>query len=321
MKWAWIPLLAILFAAAVRPRFWKDPEPVQVTVPKGASVRQIAQILGDRGVVDSPFFFRALAKVSGRDRKAKSGEYLLERGRYWKAVRMISEGRTVKTRVTIPEGWSAWQIAEKFRESGILENSEDFAAIVERNGLEGRLFPETYFFDTPTAPEAVLEGMSEQFHANWPPEFEARAQALKMTQGEVLTLASIIEREAQVAEERPVIASVYHNRLKKRMLLEADPTVQYALGKGRVWKDRVLYADLKVDSPYNTYRRRGLPPAPICNPGRKSIEAALHPAETDYLYFVADGTGRHSFFTNLKDHLKKVAERRRALREMRAKSR
>jgi UPF0755 protein len=105
------------------------------------------------------------------------------------------------------------------------------------------------------------------------------------------------------------------------MLLEADPTVQYALGKGRVWKDRVLYADLKVDSPYNTYRRRGLPPAPICNPGRKSIEAALHPAETDYLYFVADGTGRHSFFTNLKDHLKKVEERRRALREMRAKSR
>ena len=314
-KLIWV--LVLIFWVAVRPQFWKDSNPVQVDIPKGASARQIAGLLGDKGVIRSPFFFRLLAVASGRARKFKSGSYLLERNRYWKAVRMISGGETYKTRVTLPEGWSAWQIAEKLHEKGVLEKPEDFVAIVERDGLEGRLFPETYFFDTPERPEAVLEDMSKQFQANWPPEFDERARELKMTQDQVLTLASIIEREAHEPEERPIISSVYHNRLKKRMLLEADPTVQYALGHGRVWKDRILYADLRVNSPYNTYRRRGLPPGPICNPGRKSIEAALYPAQTRFLYFVADGNGRHSFFATLREHQKKVRELRRRLREAR----
>ena len=124
-----------------------------------------------------------------------------------------------------------------------------------------------------------------------------------MTEDQILVLASIIEREARVDDERAVIASVYHNRLRKRMALEADPTVQYALSDGQFWKERLTKKDLKVKSPYNTYLRPGLPPGPVCNPGLKSIQAALHPASTDYLYFVADGAGRHRFSTNLKSHI------------------
>ena len=143
--------------------------------------------------------------------------------------------------------------------------------------------------------ESVFKFFVAKFDKACPPEMGVSSAAL--------ALASIIEREAAVDDERPVISSVYRNRLKKRMALEADPTVQYAIGKGRTWKERILYKDLKVKSPYNTYLNRGLPPGPICSPGLASIRAALNPAETPYLYFVADGTGRHQFFKDHRSHI------------------
>jgi UPF0755 protein len=175
--------------------------------------------------------------------------------------------------------------------------------------LEGYLFPDTYVFSDGTSARTAIRVMVERFQRVWQPEWDQRLQALAMSRHDVMALASIVEKEARLPEERPVIAAVYMNRLKAGMLLQADPTVQYALGKHVA---RVFYKDLDVESPYNTYKHTGLPPGPIASPGRPSIVAALNPANVPYTYFVAYPDGHHEFTTNFGAHSVAVRTARRA---------
>jgi len=221
--------------------------------------------------------------------------------------------------VTVVEGWELGQIAPQLaRTLGVPRDSVDAAARdtallarldVPTPTLEGYLFPATYIFpDGTTAREAVHQ-MVARFEKAWRPEWNAQLQAIALKRHDAVTLASIVEREAVRPEERSVIAAVYYNRLRKGMRLEADPTVQYALGRHTT---RVLYRDLDVESPYNTYRRTGLPPGPIGSPGAPSMAAAVAPAKVPYLYFVAMPDGHHEFRTTFADHLLAVRNARHA---------
>jgi UPF0755 protein len=175
--------------------------------------------------------------------------------------------------------------------------------------LEGYLFPDTYVYPDGTTPRVAVAAMVHRFEQVWKPEWTARLDTIHLSRNDVMTLASLVEKEARVPEERPVIAAVYLNRLREGALLQADPTVQYALGKHVA---RVFYRDLEVDSPYNTYKHKGLPPGPIASPGKPSIEAALYPANVPYKYFVAFPDGHHEFRKDLAAHELAVAQARRA---------
>jgi len=211
--------------------------------------------------------------------------------------------------VTIPEGFSLSQI-ENAVNAKLGTSPDSFDAVVRDTALlhrldvptqtiEGYLFPDTYTFQDGTTARVAVETMVRKFEQVWKPEWTARLDTLHLSRNDVMALASIVEKEAKMPEERPVIAAVYLNRLKTGMLLQADPTVQYALGKHVA---RVFYKDLEVDSPYNTYKVKGLPPGPIASPGRASIQAALYPANVPYLYFVAYPDGHHEFRADLKGH-------------------
>ncbi|OGR82842.1 MAG: hypothetical protein A2901_03945 [Elusimicrobia bacterium RIFCSPLOWO2_01_FULL_54_10] len=278
-------------------------EEVLVRVEKGESARAVARKLEEQGVIPSSFWFLALSRLSGASRSIHYGPYLFNKGRTWQTVRKLSRGETFRLKISIPEGWAAFQIGQRLQQEGIIPDAEAFAKLADNRKLEGRLFPSTYFFEPGSDTETVLNAFVEHFRRMVPAEMGVSTKTL--------TLASIIEREAVADDERTIISSVYHNRLRAKRPLEADPTVQYAIGKGRFWKERIFYKDLNVKSPYNTYRNRGLPPGPICNPGLKSIEAALNPAQTPYFYFVADGTGRHQFFKDHKSHLEWQRQNRR----------
>lgn len=286
-----------------------------------------AESLSAKGIIGSPALFRFYARVTGRDRGIKAGTYLLERGSSWNAaLTALTEGRGLVYTVTIPEGWTiATMIPALAREVKVSEDSLQVAVAdsamrdrleVATPTLEGYLFPETYVFPDGVTAREIVRTMVRQFERRWKPEWNARLDSLGMTRHEIVTLASIIEKEARVADERPVISGVYHNRLKRGMLLQADPTIQYALGRHRA---RVLYRDLRVDSPYNTYRYPGLPPGPIASPGDASIEAALYPASVPYLYFVAHPDGHHEFRRTLREHNEAVRQMR-ALRQARQRA-
>lgn len=286
-----------------------------------------AESLAAKGIIGSPALFRVYARVTGRDRGIKAGTYLLERGSSWNAaLTALTEGRGLVYTVTIPEGWTiATMIPALAREVKVSEDSLQVAVAdsamrdrleVATPTLEGYLFPETYVFPDGVTAREIVRTMVRQFERRWKPEWNARLDSLGMTRHEIVTLASIIEKEARVADERPVISGVYHNRLKRGMLLQADPTIQYALGRHRA---RVLYRDLRVDSPYNTYRYPGLPPGPIASPGDASIEAALYPASVPYLYFVAHPDGHHEFRRTLREHNEAVRQMR-ALRQARQRA-
>lgn len=282
----------------------------RVTIPQGAAFRTAADSLHAEGFVSSPWLFRVYARITGRDRQIRAGTYVLRHGLSWNdLVNALRKGQGIERRVTIPEGWSLAQIVpELATELGVPKDSVQAAvrdpALRDELGittptLEGYLFPDTYVFSYGTEPRTAVKEMVRRFEDVWKPEWNDRLRQLAMTRNDIVALASIIEKEARLPEERPVISAVYHNRLRIGMPLQADPTVQYALGGHR---ERVLYRDLEVDSPYNTYRHTGLPPGPIASPGKASIEAALYPASVPYLYFVADSDGHHEFRTTFKEH-------------------
>jgi UPF0755 protein len=282
----------------------------RVSIPQGAAFRTAADSLHAHGFVSSPWLFRVYARITGRDRQIRAGTYVLQHGLSWnQLVDALRKGQGLERRVTIPEGWSLAQIVPELSTAlGVPEDSVR-AAVRDpalRNDLgittptlEGYLFPDTYIFSYGTQSRAAVKELVRHFQQVWKPEWNDRLRQLGMSRNDIVTLASIIEKEARLPEERPVISAVYHNRLRIGMPLQADPTVQYALGEHR---ERVLYRDLEVESPYNTYRHTGLPPGPIASPGRASIEAALYPASVPYLYFVADSDGHHEFRTTFKEH-------------------
>jgi len=283
---------------------------VRVIVPKGASFATATDSLEKAGIVHYPLLFRILARVKGDDRNIKPGTYLLKRGTPWTDIlSALNGGHGLVNTITIPEGFSLSQITPLLARTLQVPVDSVKAAVrdtalrrrldIPTPDLEGYLFPDTYAFpDGTTARQAVSE-MVKRFEREWKPEWGRQLSSLAMNRHDIVTLASIIEEEARRPEERPIISAVYHNRLRERMLLQADPTIQYALGRHT---PRILYKDLQVKSPYNTYVHAGLPPGPIASPGGPSLVAALYPAKVSYLYFVADSDGHHEFRTTLAEH-------------------
>ena len=307
-----------------------------IIVPKHATLASVTDSLVAHGIVTSPRRFRAAARViglvrprlSGVDRRLRPGRYEFPRGERWSVILgALGTGRTDDELFTVPEGATIAEMAGEARRKLGMDSAAFVAvtqepAFLQRLGIpdgvrsiEGYLFPETYRVPFDAGPQQLVAHMVRQFLTVWDPSWDRlAADSLGMTRHEVLTLASIVEAEAQVPSERPVIAGVYLNRLKRRvpMKLQADPTVIYALGKP---VRRVLLRHLSVPSPYNTYLHYGLPPGPIDSPGKASILAVLHPAHHGYLFFVARPDGTNMFSRTAGEHADSVALARRLRRE------
>ncbi len=296
----------------------KPGAPVRVDIAEGLNARQTAELLSAQGVVQSAFIFRALIKLTRFDRDLKPGAYTFRRNE-WPSVilRKLTLGLADDIKITIPEGFRASQIAGRLENAGIASALE-FLAIVNTRKLEGRLFPSTYHFPPGYGAEKTAAVMHAEFVKNIAVAYTAAGLKTGLSFEEALSLASIVEREAVLKQERQIIAAVYLNRLKKKMPLQADPTVQYALG---YWKKGLTRADLRTPSPYNTYLQRGLPPGPICSPGRESFLSVLNPAKTSVLYFVADMTGGHLFSETNEEHSKARSIYKKELRKLKEKLR
>ena len=290
-----------------------DQTRVTITIRRGSPFREAADSLAAHGVVDHPRLLGFYAARRGLDRDIRYGTYLIRRGSGWNEVlNALQQGQGIILRVTIPEGWPLWEILPTLSTAlevplESLEVAVHDTLQLQRVGaplgtetLEGYLFPDTYDFPGRATARQAVDLMVHRFEQVWKADWNARLIELKMSRHQILTLASIVEKEVRRESERPLVAAVYLNRLRIRMPLQADPTVQYAQKKR---PGRVLYRDLKVDSPYNTYRRVGLPPGPIASPGLASIEAALFPAAVPYRFFVAHPDGHHEFRTTYGEHL------------------
>jgi UPF0755 protein len=317
---------AAVAAAALVACGANDAPTVRVTIPPGATMRAAAESLHHAGVIRSPKLFQLYAKLRRSDRGIKAGTYLLQEHESWGSVlAALRSGRGVVNVVIVPEGFTLAQIGSLL-ESKLDASRDSVVAAVSDTALlhrldvptpnvEGYLFPDTYFFPPGTTPRAAVLSMVREFEQHWRPEWTARLDTLAVSRHDVITLASIVEREAKRPEERPVIAAVYWNRLRKGMLLQADPTVQYALPQ---YQKRLRNRHLAVKSPYNTYRYRGLPPGPIASPGVASVRATLYPANVPFLYFVAHPDGHHEFRVKLEEHNAAVRVARRAWAAVRA---
>jgi len=297
--------ILLLFGAAFWPGSWVSW--VQLDVRPGTAATVVARKLVDQGLLWTVYPMIFWTKILGADRKIKVGRYRFPKGRsaFWVVCDLIS-GHTQKIHLVVPEGFTSMQIAERLQMRMVCP-ADKFEEIVAAEKLEGFLFPATYDLDVGMEPKELVELFTASFNRVWTPEMEARAKEWGWSKREAVIFASIIEREVRDRAELPMISAVYHNRLKKKMRLEADPTVQFALGN---WKSRLLYADInKTRSPYNTYLHGGLPPGPICNPGEDALKAALWPAESEALYFVAKEDGRHDFSKTFKEHSEKIRAR------------
>lgn len=306
-------------------------EPLTVTVPAGAGLEEVVDTLSSREIIARPFLFRLYVRIRGADTEIRAGRYALRRGEAWRGiVDDLTAGRVLTERLTIPEGFTLDRMIPRIAAiTGVSEDSvrtvvdADSAHVewgVPGPGLEGYLFPDTYRFARGTSVTRVIETMVERYQAFWTPTRRARLDSLGMSERELVTLASIVQAEARRTDEMPLIAGVYENRLERGHPLQADPTVLYALGGPR---ERLLYAaiDSVADSPYNTYATVGLPPGPIGAPGELALAAALHPADTDFFYFVARPTGEHVFTRTLAEHNRAKARARREWEQARVESR
>ncbi len=283
-----------------------------VQVPPGASFGQITDTLETRGIIKFAPGFRMYARINGSDARVRPGTYGFKKGQSWESILDdFRAGRVLTAKVVVPEGFSLDKIAKRIadvskRDSTKILDVLTSDSVAKKYGvpgptLEGYLYPATYDFPLGVNPDTVIARMVAVYKRYWTPKRQARADSLKMSEREVMTLASIVEKEAKRAEEMPTISSVYHNRLRINYPLQADPTVQYALGSHRA---RLLYRDIAAakDNPYNTYVIRGLPPGPIGSPSVRAIDAALYPADTKFLYFVARPDGSHIFTNSLIEH-------------------
>jgi UPF0755 protein len=290
----------------------------RIVIPSGASVRTIADTLRAHGVITSERWFRVLARLGGYDRRLRSGPYELVRGEGARsALRSLTGGHALLTRFTVPEGFTLGDIAQaaestlKIPRDRFLETVRDTALLrefaVPAPSFEGFLKPETYLFADGVGPDVVVRTMALAARAEWDSAFAAAAAVQGLDRLTAMILASLVEGEAKVEQDRPLVAAVYRNRLRLGMPLQADPTVQYAieLSTGRR-KPRLYEKDYGIASPYNTYLKAGLPPGPVGAPGRKSIEAVLSPAPVPFLYFVAGPDGAHVFSRTYGEHLRAI---------------
>ena len=290
---------------------------VYVTVQPGMTAGSIGEMLEQRGVIGSKQKFWLIAKLGGEERKFKAGTYRMYVNMpIREALDVLVGGEVSLLRFTIPEGFTVREIAARLEREGIV-SSKDFLAkakafapyrymTASRQTLyrsEGFLFPDTYEVEPGTSAEAILQMMVRNFDDKLTDEMREQAEKRNLTIYELVTLASLVEKEARFEEDRPIIAQVFYKRLEINMPLQSDTTIQYLLDAP---KEDVTYADTEIDSPYNTYQNYGLPPGPIANPGLASIEAVLEPADTDYLYFVADRAGHNHYSKDYETHMEIV---------------
>jgi UPF0755 protein len=280
-----------------------------VNLPEGLSAKKVCRLLSDKGVVLRDSFFLKAAIVTGTDTALKYGTYRFFRNEpVLRVLEKLRKGNAILVRVTIPEGWRAEQIADALAHSGIVDK-EEFLNYVRNRKLEGYLFPETYFMTTNLSAKKVCSIFLKQFNSVFTNEIKEKAKKVGLSPYQALILASIIEREAKTPQEKFLISGIFHNRLKKRWRLESCATVRYALKK---WKKPLSIEDTFVRSSFNTYRHWGLPPAPICNPGKVAILASVEPQETEMMFFVASSSGTHRFSKYFDQHVrKKFIEKRK----------
>ncbi|MGH7005244.1 MAG: endolytic transglycosylase MltG [Alphaproteobacteria bacterium] len=287
-------------------------EPKQLVVPKGANLDRIADTLAEAGVIDSRFIFSNWVRVLGTQARLRSGEYRFPKQvSAQDAMNLLISGRQIQRRFTIPEGLTTFQVLERVAKVEGLDGE-----LTETAG-EGELLPDTYFFTLGETRNAVVQrmkqAMKEVVEAAW---VQREPDSVLKNQGELVILASIVEKETGEGAERAMVAGVFVNRIKRGMRLETDPTVIYGItqGKGALGR-RLLRSDLENPHPYNTYKITGLPPGPIANPGKAAIMATVKPGKHEYLYFVADGSGGHAFAETLEQHNKNVAKWRQFRRD------
>ena len=298
----------------------EDDSEVVLNIPPGSTTDQIADQLREAGVIRSALAFRLRARQSGLDGSFQAGQHVLRKNMSVdEAIEALQKAEVQDRVLTLIEGWRREEIAAYLETQNALSASEfltltagagferDF--LTERPdtaSLEGYLFPDTYRIENETTTTEFIEGLLNQFSRKIGGGVSDGFQVNGLNIHQAVTLAAIVEREAQAPAERPMIASVFYNRLNVNMHLGADPTVQYALGyqesEGRWWKKALTYEDLRVASPYNTYANVGLPPGPICNPGLASLQAVAAPAQSDFYFFVAKGDGSHVFSRTLEEH-------------------
>jgi UPF0755 protein len=287
----------------------------QVIVARGATLADVAAQLAEAGVIANATSFRLLARMQHTDVDVHAGAFRFEPHQNAAEVlrALLNGGAQVAAWVTVPEGFTVKEIAGRLQSAGVgtaapfeqyfLSTPLDVDGTKTQN-LEGFLFPSTYLVTLGATPEQVEKQFTDEFFKELPSDASARARKLHVTVPQGVTVASLVEREAKVDADRPIIAGVIYNRLRLKMPLQVDATIEYALPEH---KTELSFGDLKIDSPYNTYLHPGLPPTPIANPGRSSLEAAFHPATTEALYYVYCGNGHHVFAKTLQEHQANVA--------------
>jgi UPF0755 protein len=326
-------VLGILLAFYSLILLWPQGNPydsVKVTIPKGASLKEVSTTLQDYNIIRNERSFLLAVKTLGYEKDMPAGRFkLVKASTNFDIIDQLVNGIQVNKRVTILEGWTIDVIAEELHDKIGIDQDEFKSACtnelllwkwgISEKTVEGYLFPNTYLFSEEEDVQDIIGRMINEYKQRITLEFRDRMQELGMEEKEIITLASIIEGEAIYDKERAIISGVYHNRLNIGMRLQADPTIQYIINDS---PRRLLNKDLKIKSPYNTYLNKGLPPGPINNPGIESIKAALYPAETDYIYFVARGDGFHTFSRTKEEHniaKRKFQKIRRQLKKQQAK--
>lgn len=315
LVWSAAFLSITIFQFARKPAGEEYPV-VMFEIAAGERFDQVAARLKTAGIITDALRFKFLAYFKKADKRFKAGEYRLTAAMTpLEVIDTLAGGKTFWRAFTIPEGYNLAQIAAELTQVGLIDSLRFYELAtdprtaasfnVQARTLEGYLFPDTYYFSKNEPAQAIIAKMVHRFFDKLPEQWQQQASAQGFSLHEVITLASIIEKETGAPAERPLIASVFYNRLKKNMRLESDPTVIYGVEN---FDGNLTRAHLTTPTPYNTYVIKGLPPGPIANPGRESIEAALNPAKSDFLYFVARKDHTHQFSTNLEDHNRAVRE-------------
>ena len=314
---AFLVFLALYVLMQLFLPFAQMEDPVQFEVTPGMTFRNVTETLIEKDLVRDPNLFIAMGRLSGLHRRVIPGEYFfIGQVSPWNVFRTVREGKVKLWNVTLLEGGTLARIGERLAQDELV-TAEDFHRLkadpvflsslgINAPSLEGYLFPDTYRFSRGLQAERVLTMMVRRTRVVLTPEILDKAASLGLDANGVLTLASIIEKEARLDDERAVISAVYHNRLNKGMRLQADPTVVYGLPEGTIGNYGVRYHDLKREHPYNTYIIKGLPPGPIASPSLKSIHAAVAPADVPYIYFVSNYDGTHTFTETFIDHKRAV---------------
>ncbi len=330
MRWLYIIIFLILLDILILayvcllPADIFSPVVVNTLISRGSSLDQIANILKENGLIRSRMGFKLVVKFKGYEKTLNAGEYELSSNMSpLRIAEKLHKGEYIRREVKILPCSTVEKLIDSLVQSGLIDLSEAQSAVyspkifskfgLEYPSLEGYIIPDTYYFTRPISGEEIITALLEKFFdliSKY--EVNEKAKAKGFSLHEILTLASIIEAEAKDPFEKPLISSVYHNRLKKGMKLQADPTVAYGLKKPG---NQLTYQDLQVPNPYNTYLINGLPPSPICFPTLDSILAALDPPSTNYLYFVSDGKGRHRFSVDYQEHLENVKKFRESTRK------